>query len=124
MPNPTPKIISLGARMMQEPFWLGLIAVFVVLGVIGLIWCAKRHFPEKIEKLLAEEADRCARRKFGVDTASVLGGQIFRSKIAANTLNKTSVWTFPQHTFSQLITDFLTQTLNAFWRRNNFGISP
>jgi hypothetical protein len=43
-------------RMLQEPFWLGLITVFVVLAVIGLVWCAKRHFPEKIEKLLAEEA--------------------------------------------------------------------
>lgn len=55
--------------MLNEPFWLGLIAVFVVLGVIGLIWCAKRHFPEKIEKLLAEEADRCARRKYHVNCA-------------------------------------------------------
>lgn len=64
MPNPSPRIISLGTRMIQEPFWIGLIAVFVVLGAIGLVWCAKRHFPEKIEKLLAEEADRCARRKF------------------------------------------------------------
>ncbi|KAG7295880.1 hypothetical protein JYU34_020964 [Plutella xylostella] len=63
-PNPTPRIVSLGTRMLQEPFWLGLIAVFVVLGIIGLVWCGKRHFPEKIEKLLAEEADRCARRKF------------------------------------------------------------
>jgi len=44
--------------MLQEPFWLGLITVTVVLGVIGLVWCAKRHFPEKLEKLLAEEADR------------------------------------------------------------------
>lgn len=48
----------LSERMLQEPFWLGLITVFIVLGVIGLVWCAKRHFPEKIEKLLAEEADR------------------------------------------------------------------
>ncbi|VVC99017.1 unnamed protein product [Leptidea sinapis] len=64
IPNPTPHIIGLGARMMQEPFWLGLFAVFLVLGMVGLIWCAKRHFPEKIEKLLAEEADRCARRKY------------------------------------------------------------
>ncbi|XP_059222708.1 uncharacterized protein LOC106084839 isoform X3 [Stomoxys calcitrans] len=48
----------LSERMLQEPFWLGLITVFVVLAVIGLVWCAKRHFPEKIEKLLAEEADR------------------------------------------------------------------
>uniref|UniRef100_A0A1B0GQ85 Uncharacterized protein n=1 Tax=Phlebotomus papatasi TaxID=29031 RepID=A0A1B0GQ85_PHLPP len=48
----------LSERMLQEPFWLGLITVFVVLAIIGLVWCAKRHFPEKIEKLLAEEADR------------------------------------------------------------------
>lgn len=52
-------------RMLQEPFWLGLITVFVVLAFIGLVWCAKRHFPEKIEKLLAEEADR-NRRKCGL----------------------------------------------------------
>ncbi|KFB42558.1 AGAP000443-PA-like protein [Anopheles sinensis] len=45
----------LSERMLQEPFWLGLITVFVVLAVIGLVWCAKRHFPEKIEKLLADE---------------------------------------------------------------------
>lgn len=48
----------LSERMLQEPFWLGLITVFVVLAVIGLVWCAKRHFPEKLEKLLAEEVDR------------------------------------------------------------------
>ncbi|XP_035898286.1 uncharacterized protein LOC118505883 isoform X4 [Anopheles stephensi] len=45
----------LSERMLQEPFWLGLITVFVVLAVIGLVWCAKRHFPEKIEKLLADD---------------------------------------------------------------------
>lgn len=51
----------LSERMLQEPFWLGLITVFVVLAIIGLVWCAKRHFPEKIEKLLAESTDttRC-----------------------------------------------------------------
>lgn len=54
----------LSERMLQEPFWLGLITVFIVLGVIGLVWCAKRHFPEKIEKLLAEEADRNRRMLF------------------------------------------------------------
>lgn len=48
----------LSERMLQEPFWLGLITVFFVLAIIGLVWCAKRHFPEKIEKLLADEADR------------------------------------------------------------------
>jgi len=44
--------------MLEEPFWLGLLTVFVVLSIIGLVWCARRHFPEKLEKLLAEEADR------------------------------------------------------------------
>ncbi|GLG96838.1 Putative CTL10 isoform A, partial [Gryllus bimaculatus] len=48
----------LSERMLQEPFWLGLITVTVVLAFIGLVWCAKRHLPEKLEKLLAEEADR------------------------------------------------------------------
>lgn len=48
----------LSERMFQEPFWLGLMTVSVVMGVIGLVWCAKRHFPEKIEKLLAEESER------------------------------------------------------------------
>lgn len=52
----------LSERMLQEPFWLGLITVFVVLAFIGLVWCAKRHFPEKIEKLLTEEADRNRRK--------------------------------------------------------------
>lgn len=73
----------LSERMLQEPFWLGLITgkvsclldsrfnsvninllftVLVVLAVIGLVWCAKRHFPEKIEKLLQEEADRNRRK--------------------------------------------------------------
>lgn len=48
----------LSERMLHEPFWLGLMTVFVVMAVIGLVWCAKRHFPEKIEKLLAEESER------------------------------------------------------------------
>lgn len=45
-------------RMLEEPFWLGLLTVFIVLSIIGLVWCARRHFPEKLEKLLAEEAER------------------------------------------------------------------
>ncbi|GJQ68780.1 hypothetical protein Trydic_g14718 [Trypoxylus dichotomus] len=48
----------LSERMLHEPFWLGLMTVTIVMGVIGLVWCAKRHFPEKIEKLLAEDEDR------------------------------------------------------------------
>ncbi|CAL8100723.1 unnamed protein product [Orchesella dallaii] len=48
----------LSQRMLEEPFWLGLITVFVVMGVIGLIWCLKRHFPEKLEKFLSEDLER------------------------------------------------------------------
>ena len=62
----------LSERMLQEPFWLGLITVFVVLAVIGLVWCAKRHFPEKIEKLLADEAHR-NRRKFHLPLETLRG---------------------------------------------------
>lgn len=61
----------LSERMLQEPFWLGLITVFVVLAFIGLVWCAKRHFPEKIEKLLAEEADRNRRKCFKCDSVVI-----------------------------------------------------
>lgn len=60
----------LSERMLQEPFWLGLITVFVVLAVIGLVWCAKRHFPEKIEKLLQEEADRNRRNNKSLNLMS------------------------------------------------------
>uniref|UniRef100_A0A8D8UV33 Cubilin n=1 Tax=Cacopsylla melanoneura TaxID=428564 RepID=A0A8D8UV33_9HEMI len=48
----------LAERMLQEPFWLGLITVTVVLLVLGMFWCARRHFPDKLEKLLAEENER------------------------------------------------------------------
>lgn len=44
--------------MLKEPFWLGIITVTVVLGVIGLVWCLRRHFPEKLEKLLNEDLDK------------------------------------------------------------------
>lgn len=54
----------LSERMLHEPFWLGLMTVFVVMAVIGLVWCAKRHFPEKIEKLLAEDDNRNKSRCF------------------------------------------------------------
>lgn len=49
--------------MLKEPFWLGLITVSAVLSFIGFVWCAKRHFPEKIEKLLVENSDS-NRRKY------------------------------------------------------------
>lgn len=75
----------LSERMLHEPFWLGLMTVFVVMGVIGLVWCAKRHFPEKIEKLLAEEDSR---NRTGIDNfiefnISVLQTAFFSSISAA-----------------------------------------
>lgn len=67
----------LSERMFQEPFWLGLITVFVVLGVIGLVWCAKRHFPEKIEKLLQEEADRNRCKWHIINTTKIIFLSLF-----------------------------------------------
>ncbi|XP_044766499.1 uncharacterized protein LOC123322609 isoform X2 [Coccinella septempunctata] len=61
----------LSERMLHEPFWLGLMTVFVVMAVIGLVWCAKRHFPEKIEKLLAEENERNRSTMSSLRSASV-----------------------------------------------------
>jgi hypothetical protein len=40
--------------MMEEPFWLGLLAVFVVLGILGIAFMLKKHLPEKFDKLLAD----------------------------------------------------------------------
>ena len=38
----------LSERMLHEPFWLGLITVTIVLVTLGIIWCAKRHLPDKV----------------------------------------------------------------------------
>ncbi|XP_022244627.1 cubilin-like, partial [Limulus polyphemus] len=48
----------LSQRMLEEPFWLGLITVSAVLLVILLVYCIKRKFAEKIEKFFAEEIER------------------------------------------------------------------
>jgi len=55
----------LSERMLKEPFWLGIITVTVVLGVIGLVWCLKRHMPEKLEKFLNEDLDKNRRISWG-----------------------------------------------------------
>lgn len=57
----------LSERMFHEPFWLGLMTVTVVMAVIGLVWCAKRHFPEKIEKLLAEDDRNQSTSEYSAD---------------------------------------------------------
>lgn len=59
-------------RMLQEPFWLGLLTVFVVMGILGIIWCAKRHVPEKIEKILSEEAERSRHCKYEIELINLL----------------------------------------------------
>ncbi len=43
--------------MMEEPFWLGLLAVFVVLGILGLGYMLKKHLPDKFEKILSDGTD-------------------------------------------------------------------
>ncbi|KAF8785461.1 Protocadherin Fat 1 like protein [Argiope bruennichi] len=48
----------LSQRMLEEPFWLGLITVFSVLAIILLIYCIKRKFADKIEKFFAHEIER------------------------------------------------------------------
>ncbi|XP_054708551.1 uncharacterized protein LOC129218337 [Uloborus diversus] len=48
----------LSQRMLEEPFWLGLITVFTVLLIILFVYCIKRKFADKIEKFLAEEIER------------------------------------------------------------------
>ncbi|XP_043222128.1 uncharacterized protein LOC122381705 [Amphibalanus amphitrite] len=48
----------LSERMIEEPFWLGLITVTVVMVGIGIIWCIKKHFAERIEQFFAEEIEK------------------------------------------------------------------
>ncbi|OQR70646.1 neurogenic locus notch-like, partial [Tropilaelaps mercedesae] len=48
----------LSARMVKEPFWLGLITVGTVLLIILMVYCVKRKFADKIEKFLADEIER------------------------------------------------------------------
>ncbi|XP_022258406.1 uncharacterized protein LOC111089719 [Limulus polyphemus] len=48
----------LSERMLEEPFWLGLITVSTVLLIILLVYCIKQKFAEKIEKFFAEEIEK------------------------------------------------------------------
>ena len=38
--------------MLEEPFWLGLIAVTVVMSIIGVCYLFKKHLPDKFDKML------------------------------------------------------------------------
>lgn len=44
--------------MLEEPFWLGLMTIAVVMVLIGVVWCIKRHFAEKIDRFMSEELER------------------------------------------------------------------
>jgi len=38
--------------MLDEPFWLGLLAVCVVLCILGIGYYFKKHVPDKFDKFL------------------------------------------------------------------------
>ena len=38
--------------MLEEPFWLGLIAVACVMSLIGVCYLFKKHLPDKFDKML------------------------------------------------------------------------
>ena len=44
----------LSERMLEEPFWLGLITVVIVLIIIGICYLLKKHLPDRIEKFLID----------------------------------------------------------------------
>ena len=44
--------------MLEEPFWLGLITITIVLVVIAIVWCVKRHFAEKFDNFVTQEFER------------------------------------------------------------------
>ncbi|XP_059350348.1 uncharacterized protein LOC130692880 isoform X2 [Daphnia carinata] len=48
----------LSQRMLEEPFWLGLMTIAIVLIIIAIVWCAKRHFAEKFERFVNDELER------------------------------------------------------------------
>ena len=48
----------LSERMLEEPFWLGLITVTIVLIIIGIGWFLKKHLPDRIDKLLVDELEK------------------------------------------------------------------
>jgi len=43
----------LSKRMLEEPFWLGLITVVTVLLIIGAGWFLRKKLPDRLDKLLS-----------------------------------------------------------------------
>ena len=58
--------------MMEEPFWLGLLAVFVVLGILGAGYTVKKHLPDKFDRLITEDGQKTQSAK--TSNASHVGG--------------------------------------------------
>lgn len=64
----------LSERMMEEPFWLGLLAVFVVLGILGTGFMLKKHLPDKFDKLFSDGNRDGAGKTVGGKTSGTAGG--------------------------------------------------
>ena len=58
--------------MMEEPLWLGLLAVFVVLGILGAGYTVRKHLPDKFDRLITEDGAKTQSAK--TSNASHVGG--------------------------------------------------
>ena len=62
--------------MLEEPFWLGLMAVLFVLLILGIGYYFKKHVPDKFDKFLS----------YGVDVTSPVNekppGKLFWTEIS------------------------------------------
>ena len=68
----------LSERMLEEPFWLGLMTVVIVLLIIGVCWLLKKHLPERLEKLLVDDLEAGGLGHGGAGTGS--HNQLVRQK--------------------------------------------
>lgn len=48
----------LSQRMLEEPFWLGLIAIGSVIILISFAYCLKKMFAESIEQFFTDEIEK------------------------------------------------------------------
>ena len=49
--------VPLSERMLREPFWLGLLTVFLVMIMISIGYLLRKHLPEKMGKFLINDQD-------------------------------------------------------------------
>jgi uncharacterized membrane protein YhaH (DUF805 family) len=49
--------VPLSERMLREPFWLGLLTVFLVMILISIGYLLRKHLPEKMGKFLRNDQD-------------------------------------------------------------------